>query len=330
VKTEELDFEFPLELIAQAPKKPSRIMWVAKDTENEITKQELLNRFGPNDMLVINDTKVLKRRVFSQESLEILFVNEFEPNTWEVLFPSSRVRENQKIMLPEFIEMELFRRGRPQIVRVSKKLTADYFLRNGELPLPPYIQKSRVERHNRPKDQTEYQTAWAEKPGSLAAPTASFHFEPEDLEYLENRGVVIERITLHVGLGTFLPVSSNNLSEHVMHSEFFEVKKITWDKIEQAKKSGGKIWALGTTVVRALEAEANGPHKGSTDIFITPGYEFKVVDYLMTNFHQPRTTLLALVAAFAGKNRWPRAYNWAIKNNFRLFSYGDLSVWEKA
>lgn len=326
MKTVDLDYEFPLELIAQETRKPSRIMWVLPDSEKEITKKELLDQFKQGDLLVINNTKVLKRRVFSQEKLEILFIDEFEPNTWEVLFPSSRVRENQKIILPEFIEMELLRRGRPQIVRVSKSLTADYFLRNGELPLPPYIQKSRDERHNRPGDEIQYQTAWADRPGSLAAPTASFHFDQEDLDYLKKGGVGVEQITLHVGLGTFLPVSSDNLSEHVMHKETYEIKESTWERIRQAKRNGGKIWALGTTVVRALES---GGLKGTTDIFITPGYEFKVVDRLMTNFHQPRTTLLALVAAFAGKNRWPRAYNWAIKNNFRLFSYGDLSIWER-
>ncbi len=337
MNTSELNYEFPFDLIATEPKKPSRVMWVSATDQTEITKGQLLQKFTPGDVLVINESKVIKRRVFSQKNLEVLFIEEVEPNIWEVLFPSSRIRTNEKVLLPEFVEMELIQRGRPQLVKVSKKLHDDYFVRNGELPLPPYIQKARNERRNRNVDETLYQTAWAKTPGSLAAPTASLHFSNEDLQNLQKNNVEILRITLHVGLGTFLPMSCETLQEHQMHKEVCEITDETWQKIQKAKAEGRKIWGMGTTTVRTLESMATGKlkkiaesYRGSTDLFIYPGYDFQVVDRLLTNFHQPQTTLLALVAAFVGKNRWQKAYEWAINKRFRLFSYGDLSVWEKA
>jgi S-adenosylmethionine:tRNA ribosyltransferase-isomerase len=287
--------------------------------------------------------------VFSEQGLEILFLDTKDELTWSVLCPSTRWKNGTKQNLPGGVALELTARGRPQTVTSNIKLTAEYFEQHGDLPLPPYIQKARDERKNRAQDKTQYQTAWAEKPGSLAAPTASLHFSKDDLEKLEKKGVVIKHVTLHVGLGTFLPVTTDTLDEHIMHAELAEIPQDTWLAILEAKAHGHYIWALGTTVTRTLESAAHGllPKTepdvvcetilqdtqalffGETKLFIKPGFEFKIVDRLMTNFHQPKSTLLALVAAFAGLQNVKRAYAWAIDLGFRLFSYGDLSVWYK-
>ncbi|MGE0633740.1 MAG: S-adenosylmethionine:tRNA ribosyltransferase-isomerase, partial [Pseudobdellovibrionaceae bacterium] len=237
---------------------------------------------------------------------------------------------------------KLAAKGRPQKVQVSKPLTDVYFSKVGELPLPPYIQKARGERHNVASDESWYQTVWATKPGSFAAPTASLHFKNEHLQLLKEKGVIITYVTLHVGLGTFLPVTAEDLDHHEMHPEWVEVPATTWSAIESAKSKGKKIWALGTTVCRSLESvprgllnrQDDGVYQGLTNLLLQPreteaGSDFKVVNVLLTNFHQPKSTLLALVASFAGLERVKTCYKWAIERKFRLFSYGDLSVWEK-
>jgi S-adenosylmethionine:tRNA ribosyltransferase-isomerase len=191
--------------------------------------------------------------------------------------------------------------------------------------------------HQTNEDREWYQTAWAEVEGSVAAPTASLHFSKGALDTLKARGILVEQITLHVGAGTFLPIKSGNLQDHVMHNEWSIVPKSVQDKILRARQNGNRIWALGTTATRALESWAcgkleiseNGDAVGSTDLFIYPGFEFKVVDGLLTNFHQPKSTLVALVSAFAGREIVLNAYKWAIENKFRLFSYGDLTLWKR-
>ena len=225
-------------------------------------------------------------------------------------------------------------KGRPQIVEASEALDEKYFDQVAELPLPPYIQKARGERHTVQADESWYQTHWAQKPGSFAAPTASLHFSIEDFAALRKRGVKILELTLHVGLGTFLPVTAEDLDQHDMHAEYVEIPKETWEQIQKAKTEGKKIWSLGTTATRALESagagllneNANGLH-GLTRILIQPGFQWKVVDRLLTNFHQPESTLLALVAGFSDLNTVKSVYQYAISKHFRLFSYGDLSVW---
>jgi S-adenosylmethionine:tRNA ribosyltransferase-isomerase len=209
------------------------------------------------------------------------------------------------------------------------------------LPLPPYIQQARSLRNNLDEDKIWYQTSWAEKPGSYAAPTASLHFKSKHIEQLIERGIQVEKITLHVGLGTFLPVTSEDLSQHQMHAEWATVSAQTWSRILSTKMARKKIWALGTTVARTLESipqellqkkiEDNGQisWSGWTKLLIQPGHEWKIVDVLMTNFHQPQSTLLALVAAFTNMNYVRQCYEWAIEKKFRLFSYGDFSIWSK-
>lgn len=344
MKTSDLFFDYPAELIATHPVHPSRVAYNASAKTTELSWALFLDQFKPGDVLVVNDTKVLKRRVFSDEGYEILFLDPVESgdkelkkhSTWSVLFPAKKVKLNGQLQLPLGITAELVQKGIPQKLTLNAAIDENYFERVGELPLPPYIQKARNERHNRGDENKAYQTVWAEKPGSLAAPTASLHFSDRDLQTLKNKGVEIIHITLHVGLGTFLPVTADTLEEHIMHAEWVEIKKEHWEKILKAKNEKRSIWALGTTVVRSLEGQALGrfnlrgnSYSGTTDLMIRPGFEFKVVDRLLTNFHQPQSTLIALVMAFAGKENVLATYRWAIDKKFRLFSYGDLTYWSK-
>ena len=368
----ELDFPYPENLVATDRAPISRVMLtrVAGDVgvsaveadELENGLDDLIAEFQAGDVLVINDTKVLSRRVFAESGLEILFLTAIDDATsgaheWSVLCPATRWKNGVTQNLPGGVTLELTARGRPQTVRASEPLSEAYFDKHGDLPLPPYIQKARDERRNRHQDKTAYQTSWAEKPGSLAAPTASLHFTNANLESLKAKGVKVAHVTLHVGLGTFLPVTTDQLEDHIMHAELAEIPQKTWTTIIDAKARGHHVWALGTTVTRTLESAANGlldvaesdvvcehvvessaqrssnaeplAFLGETKLFITPGYQYKIIDRLLTNFHQPRSTLLALVSAFAGLENVKQVYSKAIEKGFRLFSYGDLSVWIK-
>ncbi len=334
LKLKDLDFSYPEELVAQFPQRPSRVMLVDSQP-SEISITQLLEKFKPGDLLVLNNTKVLKRRVFVDD-LEILFLSSKDLKNWQVLFPASRINIGDSIKLPLGEKIKLISKGRPQWVESENPLTEEYFEKVAEIPLPPYIQKARHERHSRSEDSQWYQSAWAEKAGSLAAPTASLHFTQKNLEELKNKNIKIEFITLHVGLGTFLPVTTEILSEHKMHSEEVEISLSAWENIQTAKAKGHAIWALGTTTARALESAAMSKLEktsvvffGPTDIMIAPPYDWKIVDRLLTNFHQPQSTLLALVAAFSDLEKVKSCYQWAIERKFRLFSYGDLSVWMK-
>lgn len=342
MKLNDLDFSYPDDLVALNRVDQSRVMFVEHNQEpRELLGgvSDLLSLFNSGDVLVINNSAVLKRRLFTSSGLEILFLNSVSELEWEVLCPSSRWKAGTKQSAPDNVELEIVSRGRPQIIKSNKPLDESYFQKFGELPLPPYIQKVRGERHNRSEDQKDYQTAWAEAPGSLAAPTASLHFTRDDLHALKAKGVHVVTITLHVGLGTFLPITATDLKDHVMHAEQVEISAQAWEAIQAAKASGKRIWALGTTVTRSLESAAHGllpldprsagGYFGETRLFIQPGFEFRVVDVLCTNFHQPESTLLALVGAFAGLEQVKNAYAWAIERKFRLFSYGDLTVWTK-
>lgn len=331
----DLQFSYPEDLVATTPLRPSRVMWVENGKPSEISIADLKNKFSNGDVLVLNETKVLPRRVFAGD-LELLFLTEISENLWQVLFPSRAFKLGHEFQLPGEVTMTLVEKGRPQSVRVSKKLDSQYFEVHGELPLPPYIQKARHERRNQKDDPRWYQTAWSAVPGSMAAPTASLHFSLADLEDLKNQGVEIHKLVLHVGLGTFLPVTSEKLVEHKMHKEFVEISRSTWSAIDQAHRNQKKVWALGTTVARSLESAARGllqetpqGFQGETDLFLYPGQTWKLCDRLLTNFHQPESTLLALVASFCDLETVKSAYNWAIEKRFRLFSYGDLSAWTK-
>jgi S-adenosylmethionine:tRNA ribosyltransferase-isomerase len=338
VKLEELDFDYPENLVATERREPTRVMLVQGGEPLELADlSEIFECFQPGDCLVVNDTRVLRRRVFSESGLEILFLKPTSLSRfdWQVLCPSSRWKNDKIEHLPGGVALTLIERGRTQVVRADRELSDSYFDEHGELPLPPYIQKARGERRNRTDDRAEYQTAWAKNAGSLAAPTASLHFSERDLSQLKEKGVHVETITLHVGLGTFLPVTVPTLDEHVMHAESVVIPAKAWRTIQGTIENHKRVWALGTTVARSLESAAQGKlmpdsqggFSGETDLFIQPGYDWRIVGGLLTNFHQPRSTLLALVGAFAGLENVKACYAWAVKNQFRLFSYGDLSVW---
>lgn len=359
LKLSDLDFNYPPDLVATFKSHPSRVLctqlprqnlsYSAQDSieSHQTTTQELSNfdelfsQFKPGDILVLNDTKVLSRRLFTlDQKFEVLFLSEVEDSKrphqlWKVLCPASQWPKQQKLQFAGGLELELIEKGLPQTVLSSIPLTESYFQQYGDLPLPPYILKARGERRMRSEDEKQYQTAWAEKPGSFAAPTASLHFDNLLLQQMAQKyQFKILKCTLHVGLGTFLPIKSS-LEEHQMHSEVFSIENSVWTQIQQAKKQGHHIWALGTTVTRVLESMAqrdidfsqNNVYTSETNIFIIPGHEFKIIDRLMTNFHQPQSTLLALVSAFAGLDLVKKVYAKAIENKMRLFSYGDLSVW---
>ncbi len=341
LKVSELKFEYPDELVATRPAEASRVLWV-ESAFSEISTSQALDRIPAGDVLVLNNTKVLKRRVFALENeLEILFLGQLkiegQEEFWQVLFPSKKLKIGAEIHLPLGKKITLVEKGRPQIVRSDSVLNEDYFQAVAELPLPPYIQKARGERHAEEADESWYQTAWASEPGSFAAPTASLHFSSQDIHALRKKGVEVHELTLHVGLGTFLPVTSEDLDQHDMHEEWAQIPIATWTAVQAAQNSGRHVWALGTTVTRALESAGQGlltqtqtGLQGFTKILIQPGYTWQVVDRLLTNFHQPESTLLALVAAFSDLNTVKSAYQYAISRGFRLFSYGDLSVWIKA
>lgn len=326
----DLDFNLPTELIATQPQRPSRVLQTFQDPK-EISLQDLKDLFKKGDVLVINDTQVMKRRIFSEKE-EILFLSSQDQKTWEVLFPAKAYKLGDEISLPLGKKIKLIEKGRPQKVLASEVLDDTYFSQVAEIPLPPYIQQARGQRKPFSEDSQWYQTAWAQTPGSLAAPTASLHFSLQDLADLKAKGVLVLPITLHVGLGTFLPVKVENLKDHVMHSEWASLPESTWAEINNAKKQGRKIWAMGTTVLRTLESAALGRFenlRGETNLLIAPPFDFKVVDYLLTNFHQPQSTLLALVFAFSGMEKVKKAYQYAIEKKMRWLSYGDLSVWQK-
>lgn len=335
MKLADLKFDYPEELIATSPVRPTRVMWVSESEDpQELTLNDLLHSIPAGDVLVINNTKVLKRRVFSDNEVEVLFLDKIEQNEssnkWKVLFPSKKYSIGDVLNLPQGYKMELLEKGRPQIVEVTPSISDIEFAQIAEMPLPPYIQKAREQRHNIESDETWYQTAWASVDGSMAAPTASLHFSNEDIGSLKNKGVHVVELTLHVGLGTFLPVTVEDLHQHQMHSEQYQISEESWELVLKVKSAGNKIWALGTTSTRALETIAQTNRlAGSTNLLLQPGSKFNIVDCLLTNFHQPESTLLALVASFSSLDKVKSCYSWAIERKFRLFSYGDLSVWVK-
>lgn len=337
MKKSDLQFSFPPELIATTPLRPSRVLWnEPSQGPAEIELAQLFDKFQAGDLLVINDTKVLPTRMVTSTGEEILFVKSLGEKEWEVLFPARSFSIGHEFKLPGEVGAQLIQKGLPQKLRVSHELTPDYFYQHGRVNLPPYILSERGKERLRTEDHQWYQTAWAQCEGSVAAPTASLHFSIQDLETLKKRGVEVERITLHVGLGTFFPLREEDLTVHKMHAEWVSVDERVIHKAKQVRHSGRRVWALGTTVVRALESVAQGKinaqegvYRGESRLFIYPPFQFQLVNGLLTNFHQPESTLLALVGAFFGMKEVKEAYAYAIERGFRLFSYGDLSVWTR-
>lgn len=329
MKTSDLDFDLPEEKIAVKPAVPrdSAKLLILKKNETgfkESTFLHLGDYLKKGDLLVFNETKVFPARIFATKTsggrLEVLFLEEIAPKKWEVLI-GGRTKDGQKIFLSPGFEGIIEKNPQGTSLKVEKKKqeVLDFLQKNGQVPLPPYIKREATSR-----DREYYQTVFAKKVGSAAAPTASLHFTERLLAALQEKGVETAFVTLHVGLGTFAPVKTENLEDHNIHSENFEVSAEAAQKIAQAKKEGRRVIAVGTTVARTLESLTEiKEKKGSTRLFITPGFQFRIIDGLITNFHTPRSSLLGLVYAFAGEQRVKHAYQFAKEHDYRFFSYGD-------
>lgn len=333
---QDFNFYLPEELIAQDPledRSSSRLLVLNKETgetEHKIFK-DIIDYLRPGDCLVINNTKVIPARLIGEKEgtgakVEILLLKRKENDIWEALVkPGKKAKVGTKISFGNgILTGEII-----QIVEEGNRLVKFYYEgifeeildQLGQMPLPPYIT-------HQLKDKNRYQTVYAKYEGSAAAPTAGLHFTKELLEQIGEKGIVIANVTLHVGLGTFRPVKENNILEHHMHSEFYRVEQSEADKINQAKQNGGRVVCVGTTSCRTVEsaADENGFIKagsGDTEIFIYPGYRFKVLDALITNFHLPESTLIMLVSALAGRENILNAYETAVKERYRFFSFGD-------
>lgn len=335
--TEDFNFELPEELIAQTPLKhrsQSRMMVLSKAAETIEDKQfeDILNELNTGDALVMNDTRVLPARLYGEKketggAVEVLLLHNQAGDKWEVLTkPARKVKKGTVLtfgdghLLATVLE-ELEHGGR--IIEFSYEgIFLEILDSLGEMPLPPYIK-------HRLGDPDRYQTVYAKENGSAAAPTAGLHFTKEILRKIEEKGVRLVFLTLHVGLGTFRPVSVENIDEHTMHAEFYELSQEAAQILNETRKQKNKIVAVGTTTIRTLETIGKKwkgeikADKGWTDIFIAPGYTFKIVDAFLTNFHLPKSTLIMLVSAFLGRNFVLRSYEHAKEERYRFFSFGD-------
>ena len=334
--TKEFDYNLPEELIAQTPIKnrsESKLMILDKKTgktKDEVFKN-VINYLNKGDVLVLNDTKVIPARLIGEKEdtkavIELLLLKDLGDNTWECLAkPQKRLHENTIITFGDGkLKAKVVKKlndGITHVQLVYNGILMEILEELGTMPLPPYI-------HEKLEDQSRYQTVYAKNIGSAAAPTAGLHFTKELLQEIENKGVIIKYVTLHVGLGTFRPVEVEDVEKHHMHTEFYIMNKDTADTLNLAKKEGRKIYAVGTTSTRTLETIMTKYNtfkecSGNTDIFIYPGYEFKAIDGLITNFHLPKSTLLMLVSALSSKEIIHNAYNEAIKKKYHFFSFGD-------
>jgi S-adenosylmethionine:tRNA ribosyltransferase-isomerase len=340
VLVSEFDFELPEERIAQRPRPRGESRLLVLDAAGEARHRRIgdlpaLLRSG--DLLVVNDTRVIPARLFARRRdgggrVELLLAERIDDTTWECLLrPGRRARPGTALVLADELDAEVVAvagDGR-RSVRFSSPIEP-HLERLGHVPLPPYIA-----RPDEAEDRERYQTVWAREPGAIAAPTAGLHFTPELLAALDRRGVERAAVTLHVGLGTFKPVSVELVHEHRMDSERYEVPETTAAAIAAARRDGRRVVAVGTTVVRTLESAAlaggGEPRAGAgrTELFVTPGFRFRVVDVLLTNFHLPRSTLLMLVSAFAGRERVLAAYREAIDSGYLFYSYGDAMLAER-
>ncbi len=336
MRTKDFDYNLPEELIAQTPLKvrsESRLL-IASRTDMSLKHERfynIINYLDAGDVLVLNDTRVIPARLYgvkeeTKANIEILLLNQYGTHKWEALAkPAKRVKTGTVISFGEGMLKakcnEEFEEGIRHFDLEYEGNLEEILDQLGEMPLPPYI-------HEKLEDQERYQTVYSKITGSAAAPTAGLHFTKELLEQIKAKGVIIEYITLHVGLGTFRPVTVNDVTKHKMHSEYYSMDKETAEILNLAKTEGQKIIAVGTTTVRTLETMMKKfgkfkEYSGTTDIFIYPGFEFKAVDSLITNFHLPKSTLLMLVSAFASKEIIMNAYDEAIREHYRFFSFGD-------
>jgi S-adenosylmethionine:tRNA ribosyltransferase-isomerase len=350
MKTSEFDYNLPESSIAQTPAEPrdsSRLLVLHRETgelEHRIFR-DVADYLRAGDLLVLNQTRVIPARIFAHKEtggrVELLLLRRFDALTWDVLVGGKGLRVGKKVHVangPEASIIEVLD-GAERVIRFAEPIEP-YFSKVGNVPLPPYI-------HEKINDPERYQTVYAKEPGSAAAPTAGLHFTPRLLEELQVRGIKIAYVTLHVGLDTFAPVTEDDPVEHKIHSEWCELPQETADRINETKKSGGRVVAVGTTSVRTLESAAPDtivdnsiidtsrlsnpeyrivPFTGPTSLFILPGYQFKVVDVMITNFHLPKSTLLMLVSAFAGREKILETYETAIKEGYRFYSFGDAML----
>ena len=337
----EFDYDLPAELIAQHPaerREGSRMMIVRRHegTIEHARFEDFPGRLGPEDLLVLNDTRVIPARAWGKRDeadVEFLFVHEKAPGLWEALCrPARKVREGDLVTFAPGMEARVAGEG-PEGLRILRFDRSDVvgILREvGYAPLPPYIKRPKGRTDLRLRDLERYQTVFARKDGAIAAPTAGLHFTPRVLAAIRKRGTGIRKITLEVGVATFQPVRVERVEDHRMLEERYEVPPATARAVNAARAAGRPVLAVGTTVVRALESAVGEggvrAGKGATSLFIRPGYEFKGVDRLLTNFHLPKSTLLMLVSAFAGTDLIRRAYLEAVREKYRFFSYGDCML----
>ena len=326
-KLAEFDYLLPKELIAQYPlenREAARLLILNRKT-GELGHgifKDIGNFFQKNDLLVLNDTKVLHCRLMGKKitggRVEILLTRRTNGTTFSCLVQPSRTKVKEVIFFAAGkIKGTICGRGKISF----KQADADQIYNFGVVPLPPYIKREPED-----LDKIYYQTVYAKNEGALASPTAGLHFSQDSLKSIESCGVNLAYVTLHVGLGTFRPVKCEEITEHKMEPEYFFIPDETAALIKQTKNNGGRIIAVGTTALRALETSADGRKEGNTDLFIYPGYRFKLVDCLLTNFHLPKTTLLMLVCAFAGRDLMLKAYQEAVEKKYRFYSYGDAML----
>ena len=339
MKVADFDYILPEELIAQHPNKKrdeSRLLVLNKDNktiEHKIFK-DIIDYLNPGDCLVINNTKVIPARLYGTRegtgaNVEILLLKRIKDDIWEVMVrPGKKLKSGSKVVFGDGILRaeikEVLDDGNRLIEFTYDGIFNEILDKIGLMPLPPYIKEKL-------KDKDRYQTVYAKYDGSAAAPTAGLHFTEELLEKIKQKGVDIANVTLHVGIGTFRPVKVDTIEEHKMHSEHFYIKQEDCEKINKAKQNGNKVIACGTTSCRVLESIASNdgmvkPTESDTSIFIYPGYKFKCIDALITNFHLPKSTLVMLVSAFAGREFILKAYEEAIKEKYLFFSFGDAMI----
>ena len=336
MKVTEFDYELPEELIAQTPiekRDESRLM-VLNRKEHTIehkTFKDIIDYLEPGDCLVRNNTKVIPARIYGKKetgaNIEFLLLNNIEGDIWETIVrPGNKLHIGTKVIFGDGLLtaeiLDTMPGGTRKVLFTYEGIFNEILDKIGLMPLPPYI-------HEELKEKDRYQTVYAKYEGSAAAPTAGLHFTKELLEKIEQKGIEIANVTLHVGIGTFRPVKEDTVEAHEMHSEHFYIKQEDCNKINKAKKNGKRVIAVGTTSCRVLETIANQedgtvePIENDTQIFIYPGYKFKCIDGLITNFHLPQSTLLMLVSALAGKDYIMKSYNEAVKEKYKFFSFGD-------
>ena len=334
ISLEDFDYNLPEDLIAQTPltnREECRLLCLNKETGETSHKHfyDIYDMLNKGDVLVMNDSKVIPARLFgvkeeTQAHIELLMLKDLGDDVWQTLVkPARRVKVGTKVVFGDGLLSAICVEEREEGIRHFKMIYEGIFLevldKLGETPLPPYI-------HEHLDDPNMYQTVYAKNPGSAAAPTAGLHFTKELLKKLEDKGVILVYVTLHVGLGTFRPVNEGDITKHKMHSEYYEISKESAMKLNEALKEKRRIISVGTTSTRVLESAYNDGYKecfGYTDIFIYPGYKWKAVNALITNFHLPKSTLVMLVSSLAGREHILNAYNEAVENKYRFFSFGD-------